>query len=84
MDLIKEAINWVIEAIGSIISVMLSVLPDSPFQGNLYQFDNGFLKALNFVFPIGPAITHMVAFTGAVIIYYILRVVMRWIKLASS
>lgn len=82
-NVVVNIFNWLISVIGTIISTLLSVLPDSPFSFN-FAFDNQFLKAMNYVFPIQSAISHLSAYVMAVLIYYIFRVVMRWIKLASS
>lgn len=83
-EIITNIINWLIQVLGNIISTVLMILPDSPFLNFSYSFDNSFLKSLNFVFPVNSAITHLGIYVIAVIVYYILRVLMRWIKLASS
>lgn len=82
-NVVVNILNWLISVIGNIISALLNVLPNSPFSFN-FSFDNKFLKAMNFVFPIQSAISHLTVYVMSVLIYYIFRVAMRWIKLVSS
>lgn len=76
-------INKIIELIGGIITVILALLPTSPFQfvANLPQ---DWFKFINWLIPIDQAILHLEVYIVAVGIYYGIRVVLRWIKVAGS
>jgi len=64
---------------------LLAVLPQSPFQ----NFINGigtipFLGFLNWFIPIGTFINIGVTWLGAIAIFYIYGIVMRWVKMIGD
>ena len=76
-------INKLIEQLAVVISALLNLLPDTPFkwaenlEGDMWQF-------LQWIFPISGAIAHLQLFVIAVIIYYGLRIALRWVKAAGA
>ena len=76
-------INKLIEMIAVIISYLLNLLPDTPFkwaeklQGPMWEF-------IQWVFPISGAIAHLQLFVIAVIVYYGLRIALKWTKAAGA
>lgn len=76
-------INKVIEAAGAAITAIFLLLPESPFI-YVMNLDAEWLKAINWLLPIGGFIAHMELFITAVAIYYVLRIALRWLKAAEG
>lgn len=78
-----EIINAIIEKLGVVLQAVLSLLPSSPFNF-VANIDNQWLKAINWLFPVSEAIAHLELYVLAVISYYAIRIVLRWIKAVGS
>lgn len=78
-----DFINYLIDQVSDGMIWVVNLLPNTPFKFDS-QFDNSVLKAMNYFLPINQAISHLVLYTGAVFIYYGLRVILRWLKVANS
>lgn len=78
-----KIINALIAKLGSGLQALLLLLPQSPFDFT-YNIDNSFIKMVNYVLPFSQAVAHLSAYISAVIIYYGLRIVLRWIKAAGD
>lgn len=81
--LVVKGLNKLIAAIGAGISAILSLLPNSPFNSVL-NIDNKYLQYINYIFPVAGIVAHLVTYLTAVAAYYIIRLIMRWIKLAGN
>lgn len=69
----------------SIIDMLLKVLPTSPFADFINDFSNlPSLGVLNWFFPVGPCLTVLAAWLGAISLYYVYSVIMRWVKLIGD
>lgn len=77
--MIKSAINAVIHGLVDFLNILLSILPDSPFQ-NVNVDGLEFLGEINWVIPID----NMILLTGywllAIAVYYIYSTALRWAK----
>jgi hypothetical protein len=80
---IISLINKVIDAVGTAISAIFSILPSSPFLW-VEQIDSVVLEAINWILPVSAMVSHMQLYVTAVAIYYVLRIAMRWLKAAGS
>lgn len=61
------------------------VLPKSPFRQFLDSFaDIPFLGYLNWFVPIKEILIVMVAWLGAVTLYYLYSIIMRWLKVIGN
>jgi hypothetical protein len=80
---IISIINRVIEAVGSAISAIFILLPDSPFLW-VEEIDSEVLEAINWVIPVSAMISHIQLYVTAVAIYYVLRIALRWLKAAGG
>ena len=64
---------------------ILNLLPLSPFQEFIEQFrELPYLGWLNWFFPVGDCLTVMVVWLGAVGLFYLYSIVMRWLKMIGD
>lgn len=64
---------------------LLSVLPLSPFSEFIEQFRNlPYLGYLNWFFPVGDCLVVMLAWLGAVGLFYLYSIIMRWLKVIGD
>lgn len=80
---IISIINRVIEAVGSAISAIFILLPNSPFLW-VEEIDSVVLEAINWIIPVSAMISHIQLYVVAVAIYYALRIALRWLKAAGG
>lgn len=83
MSFITTLINSILNLFGSAATVLLLLLPDSPFTWNL----NGASPLLTWIFwliPIPGMVTMMGAYVTSVALYYAIRVALRWIKVVGA
>jgi hypothetical protein len=76
-------INSLISALGSALQALLNLLPDSPFQF-VYSIDNQYLNMINYFLPIKEFVACLEAYASAVLVYYVIRVPLRWAKAAGE
>lgn len=80
MDIVYDIINFLIDLLVDIITGIFGLLPQSPFQ--FKGFDWGpFGKLIGMIFPVGDMFVHFTALTSAFLIYYAVRMLLRWIKM---
>ena len=64
---------------------ILDVLPLSPFQDFIAEFQSlPYLGWLNWLFPVGDCLVVMTAWLGAVGLFYLYSIVMRWVKMIGD
>jgi len=64
---------------------ILSVLPLSPFQQFIQDFKSlPYLGWLNWFFPVGSCLKVMLAWLGAVGLFYLYSIAMRWVKMIGD
>ncbi len=76
-------INAIISKLGSALQALLMILPQSPFDYVL-EVDNKFVQNINYILPLPQVVAHITAMVQAVIIYYGIRIVLKWIKAAGN
>ncbi len=76
-------INSVINSIAKVIGFFLNLLPNSPFVWEL-DFDGTFFRFISWLIPIQAIVTVLYLYCTAVVTYYCVRVVLRWIKAVGS
>jgi hypothetical protein len=76
-------INALISKLGVALQALLLLLPQSPFT-YILSVDNKFIQNINYILPLPQAVTHLTAMVNAVIIYYAIRIVLKWIKAAGN
>jgi len=84
-DYIVNILNKLIEMLGTIISWLVNILPDSPFQ--MIMSSDAIQTAIsnwNWFFPITEILATVQLWLSAIIIYYVIVVPMRFAKLIGS
>jgi hypothetical protein len=76
-------INALISKVGIVLAAVLALLPDSPFNWT-YGLDSGWIGNMNYILPFSQAVAHLEAYILAVIVYYGIRIVLRWVKAAGN
>lgn len=75
-------INFLIKSVGGFISVLINILPNSPFLlVENFQFD--YLDSLNWVLPLSFCVNVLMYWTGSIAIYYLVSIPMRLTKVVS-
>jgi len=76
-------LNKVIALVGLALVALISILPETPFS-TAVSIDSQWLSVINWLFPVPSAILHASLFCTACLVYYGIRVAMKWCKLAGS
>lgn len=70
--------NFFIDNIVNLITLVLSILPDSPFSNLSFAVFTPYLGFINWLIPVGQMISFLAVWGSAVLIYYIYSVAMRF------
>ena len=74
-------LTWMTELFNSFGSMLMTVLPRSPFAGVLFSLaGNQGLGWLNWFFPVGACLKVFAAWLVAYGTYLVYSIIMRWIK----
>lgn len=80
IDFIVKFINLIIKGIGVAIGLVVGLLPPSPFA----LIDNSpiaeFIGGLNWIIPISSMVTILSAWVICIGVYYLVMLVLRWVK----
>lgn len=79
-----DLINSIIAGIGNILTWLISLFPDSPFQDPSSPPTSVNLGWITWIFDFPTWIVHLAAITSAILIYYAIRVIARWVKVARG
>lgn len=75
-------INIIIKGLGVILTGLLAILPNSPFEKYLIQ--NSYLRQyvgyINYFVPIAEMLVVLETWCVAIAVYYSIQVVLRWLK----
>lgn len=64
---------------------IMEVLPTSPFQDFIDNFSNlPYLGYLNWFFPVRGVLSVMAAWLGAIALFLIYSIIMRWVKMIGD
>jgi hypothetical protein len=74
-------INFFIDKIDLLLSLILSILPDSPFSSIDVSFLTPYLAQINWFIPVERIVSTLAVWSSAVLIYYLYTVIMRFTNL---
>jgi len=80
MELIYDAINFLIDLLVDIVTGLFGLLPQSPFTFDGFNW-GPFGRLIGLIFPAGDMFIHFTALTSAFLIYYGIRWLLRLIKM---
>ncbi|MEW9097379.1 MAG: hypothetical protein AB2417_20085 [Clostridiaceae bacterium] len=72
-------INLILKALSSVAGLVVLLLPTSPFKV-LEGLNLPYIDTLNWVLPISFCVSVLTYWVGAIAIYYVVQVVLRWVK----
>ena len=76
-------INALISKLGVALQALILLLPQSPFT-YIMTVDNTFIQNINYILPFPQAVAHITLMVNAVVLYYGIRIVLKWIKAAGN
>lgn len=77
---IVEFLNALIKQLGTIVTSIFNILPNSPFSDIDITPLNDYLGYLNYLVPVGKIVSVVTLWTIAIGTYYIVQIVLRWLK----
>lgn len=75
-----DLINYLIKGLGSVLSLIFSILPTSPFVILDNSVIADYLPYINYFVPLNEVIVILQAWLLAIGSYYIYQIALRWIK----
>jgi len=84
MGLIILGLNKFIGLVGSSLTALLAILPNTPFTWDTSTIDNFYLSILFWLVPVQSMVVVLVNFAAATAVYYGIRTVLRWAKVAGQ
>lgn len=72
--------DWLLQNINSILSWVVSLLPDSPFVGFDSAPIQGIMQYINWIVPVDRILQLTAAWLACVAVYYVYMVILRWAK----
>lgn len=78
---LAKFLQFLINALGAVLSAIVSVLPKSPFQFVANSQFSDLLVKINYFIPIYEFISILELWVVAVGVYYLYSVVARWLKM---
>lgn len=83
--MLDALMSWMSNLIQNLGNTILNFLPASPFR----EFINGwtapsYLGWLNWFFPVSQIITILTLWLGAITLFYLYSIVMRWVKMIGD
>lgn len=82
LSTLTSIINWFIDSLAWVLGGALEILPDSPFLEMNNQVQWGmFGSAIRLFFDVGSMVVHFSLYVTAIGLYYIIRMVLRWLKM---
>lgn len=86
-NIIINFVNLLIVAISALIKTILSILPTSPFESEIYATYSAaieeYLPTLNWFVPIDSMSKILLVWLTAIGIYYLVSIALRWAKAIS-
>lgn len=78
-------LEWLTELFNKLAEAALVILPDSPFNNVIASLQGmRFLNYLNWVFPVRGILAVMSGWLAAIVIFYLVQIVLRWVKMIGD
>lgn len=85
MDIFIDLINWILTGISETIEWILSVFPKSPVKEWSNEMpENVVLGHIVWFIPFPTMLIHLTVLLSAIGIYYLYRIIGRWLKVVRS
>ena len=85
-NLLIFVLNTIIWLFASVLNLIFSLLPNSPFVDMSITYDlviHKYMGYLSWLLPVKQIISILFIWLGCMLVYYVYSVVMRWIKLIN-
>ena len=82
-DFFIGLINHIISGLGTALTVLVGILPNSPIQAIDNSAISQYLGCINWIIPVSDMLAELSLFCAAVLIYYAIQIVLRWIKVVE-
>lgn len=81
----ESLMEWVLNLINNFGRVVVQLLPTSPFRDFIDSWQApDYLGWLNWFVPVSQIITILVAWLGAIALFYLYSIIMRWVKMIGD
>ncbi len=81
MDFINKLISALFDLLGTLLSLVFSFLPDSPFASlTIPEYVRTILGYANYFLPISEIVATLGLWSAAIVVYFIYSIVLRFIK----
>lgn len=80
MDILISFCNFLIESIANLFNSIINLLPKSPFLDISLAPIQEYLGYMNWIIPVGAIKKIVTLWLGAIAVYYIYSIVLRWVK----
>jgi len=85
MQIVYDIFNWVIDNLVYLVSLLLAILPDSPFDAIKNGMEsNVLLSSIGYLFPVAEYVAFLQIYAAAVLVWYGIRILARWVKVAEG
>lgn len=73
--------NAIMEILNTALNYIFAFLPESPFRSMLDDMESiSFLPYINYFIPIGKLLAMTSIWLGAIVVFYVYQIILRWIK----
>jgi hypothetical protein len=84
LNWIIGATNIVIKGLGQTLQMIFYFFPDSPFAVPVLPPGTINLGYITWLIPVGLMIEHLLALLTAILVFYAIRIVARWVKVIGQ
>lgn len=84
MEVFQSVLDFVGDKINYVLSMVALILPDSPFTLLNKSPIAEYLGYINYFVPIDFMVNSLAAWTAAILLFYGVQIILRWVKAAAS
>lgn len=79
----SDVINWLIEQVATLGEGITALLPRSPFNSLSFAIDSELLGYVNYFMPVDEAMSVLVVWGAAILLWYGYRIILKWVNAAE-